>query len=145
MAQNTAPIFAKTPIITWYKIAGVDGATDGTDADVGLAFTGNATNGSFLYKLVVTPRSTSGSTTTSAAAVRVYLNNGSTVGTGTNNVLYKELTIPATAVNVAGTTMVPSFEIPMNIQIPASYRVYVGATALAANTNLDVAAIGGDY
>ena len=138
-------IFTNIPKISWVQVSAADGGTDGTDADVQLVFTADATDGSFLNKLILTPRSTSGSTTTSAAAARVYINNGSTVATGTNNVLVKELTLPATAVNVTGTTMVPSFELPFNYQLPPSYRVYIGITAMAANTNWAVCAIGGDY
>ncbi len=145
MASNLTPKFTNLAQVSWIQVSGVDGGTDGTDADVQLVFTADSTDGSFLSKLVLTPRSTSGSTTTSAAAARVYINNGSTPGTGTNNVLYKEVTLPATAVNVAGTTAVPSFELLLNIQLPASYRVYVGVTAMAANTNWAVAAVGGDY
>lgn len=145
MAATTAPIFTQVPKISWVQVSGVDGGTDGTDADVQLVFTADATDGSYLQKLVLQPRSTSGSTTTSAAAARVYINNGSTVGTASNNVLYREATLPATSVNVAGTTGALAVEIPLNIQLPAGYRVYVGITAIAANTQWAVTGVGGDY
>lgn len=145
MPANNSPIYTNVPQISWVKISAADGGTDGTDADVGLVCTADATDGSFINKLVFQPRSTSGSTTTSAAAARVYINNGSSVGTGTNNVLYKELTLAATAVNVTGTTAALGYELPLNIQLKAGYRIYVGITAIAANTNWDVTAIFGDY
>lgn len=144
MPANTDPIFTLTPQITFAKVSAADGSTDGTDADVKLVCTAGA-NGAFVNKIVLQPRSTSGSTTTSAAAARIYINNGSSVGTGTNNVLYKEVTLPATAVDVAGTTESAGWEIPMNIQLKASYTIYVGVTAMAANTNWDVTTISGDY
>jgi hypothetical protein len=118
---------------------------DGTDADVKLVFTADAVDGNFLYSLKFQPISTSGSTTTSAAAARIYLNNGSTVGTGTNNVLLYEFTLPATAVNVTGTTGVVGVLIPMNMQIQAGYAVYVGITAMAANTQWNIIAETGEY
>ncbi len=145
MAANTSPIFTNIPEISWAKVSGADSSTDGTDADVQLVATAEATDGSFITKLVLQPRSTSGSTTTSAAAARVYINNGSTVGTGTNNVLYKELSLAAIAVNTAATTAALGYELPLNLQLKAGYRLYVGITAMAANTNWDVTAVYGDY
>lgn len=145
MAANTSPIFTNVPQLSFGKVSAADGSSDGTDADVVLVFTADATDGSFISKLVFTPRSTSGSTTTSAAAARIYINNGSTVGTGTNNVLIGELTLPAIGVNLTGTAGIQTFSYPLNFQLPPSYRIYVGITAVAANTNWDVAAIGGSY
>lgn len=145
MAANTSPIFTNVPKISWGKVSAADGSSDGTDADVVLVFTADATDGSYLQKLLFTPRSTSGSTSTSATAARVYLNNGSSVGTGTNNVLIGELTFAAINVNLTSTTGIQTFTFPMNIQIPPGYRIYVGLTAVAANTNWDVVALGGDY
>ena len=145
MAANTSPIFTNVPKISWGKVSAADGSSDGTDADVVLVFTADATDGSYLQKLLFTPRSTAGSTSTSATAARVYLNNGSSVGTGTNNVLIGELTFAAINVNLTSTTGIQTFTFPMNIQIPPGYRIYVGLTAVAANTNWDVVALGGDY
>lgn len=145
MAANTTPIFTNIPKVSWGKISAADTSTDGTDADVVLIFTADATDGSYISKLRLQPRSTTGSTTTSAASARIYINNGSAVGTGTNNVLYGELTLPAVAVNTSATSAAISFDYVMNIQLPASYRIYVGITAMAANTNWDVTSIGGDY
>ena len=144
MAANTSPIFSLTPQLSWVKISAADGSSDGTDADVGLACTAGA-NGSFVNRIIFQPRSTSGSTTTSAAAARIYINNGSTVATGTNNVLLREMTLPALAVDLTKTTEAAGFEVPVNIQLKAAYRIYIGITAIAANTNWDVTVIFGDY
>lgn len=110
-----------------------------------MVFTADATDGSFLQRLILQPISTSGSTTTSAAALRIYLNNGSTVGTASNNQLFKEWSLGAIAVNVSGTTAALGYEIPLNIQVAPGYAIYVGATAMAANTQWNVTSIHGDY
>lgn len=144
MAANTSPIFTLTPKSSWGKVTGVDSGTDGTDADVVLIYTAG-TDGSFIQKLIFQPISTSGSTTTSAAAGRIYINNGSTVGTGTNNLLFKEITLSAQAVNTTATAGVFSFDVPINFQMQASYKLYVGVTAMAANTQWNVLAVSGDY
>jgi len=145
MAANTSPIYTNVPNVSWAKVSAADSSTDGTDADVVLVFTADATDGSFVTRLVFQPRSTSGSTTTSAAAGRIYINNGATVGTGTNNVLFKEILLPATAVNTGATAPAMGYEVSLNMQLPPSYRIYVGVTAVAANTNWDVCAVGGNY
>jgi hypothetical protein len=145
MAANTSPIFTLTPKNGFAKVTGVDGSQDGTDADVKLVFTSDATVGSFFQRLICQPMSTSGSTTTSAAALRVYLNNGSTVGTAANNQLIKEFSLAAIAVNVAGTTASIGYELPFNFQLAPGYAIYVGVTAMAANTQWNVTFIGGDY
>lgn len=145
MAANTSPIFTLTPVNSWGKVTGVDGSADGTDADVVLVFTADATDGSFIQKLILQPISTSGSTTTSAATCRIYINNGSSVGTAGNNLLFLERTLPATAVNVSATAAAIGAEIPLNFQVQAGYRIYVGITAMAANTQWNVLAIAGDY
>lgn len=145
MAANTLPIFSAVGKISWAQITGTDGSQDGTDADVVLVFTADSTNGSFAHKIICQPRSASGSVSFPAGAIRIYLNNGSTNATATNNSLIRELSIPAQTVNVAATTGSPAYEIPLNIQIPPSYRIYVGYSASVANGVLQVTAIGGDY
>lgn len=145
MAQNTAPIFTLTPQISFASITTADTSTDGTGAHVTSICTANATNGSFIQKLVFQPKSTSGSTSTNAAAARIYINNGSTVGTAANNVLFKEVTLPSVAVNTAGTAAAFGLEVPLNIQLKAAYVIYVGITSMAANTDWDITAVLGDY
>jgi len=145
MAAGTSPIFTNVPRNGFAKVTGVDGSMDGIDADVKVVFTAHATNGSFLQRLIMQPISTSGSTTTSAASLRVYLNNGSTVGTAANNQLIKEWSLAAIAVNVAGTTMSTGYELPLNIQIAPGYAIYVGVTAMAANTQWNITSVHGDY
>jgi hypothetical protein len=78
-------------------------------------------------------------------AARIYLNNGSAVSTGTNNVLIGELTFPAISLSPTATTGVQTYTFPLNVQLQAGYRIYVGLTAIAANTNWDVVAFAGDY
>jgi len=145
MAANTQPIYTKTPKNSFTSVTAADGASDGTDADVKLVYSADATNGGYIQRLVCTPRSTSGSTSTSAAVIRVYLNNGSTVGTASNNTLIAEIGVPIMTVNVTATTAVPTFDIPLNFQVQAGYAIYVGVTAVAANTAWQIMAVAGDY
>ena len=145
MAKTATPIFTQSPKNAWSSVTGVDGSADGTDADVKVLFTAGATDGSYVSKLICTPISTSGSTTTSDASLRVYLNNGSTIGTAANNSIILDTALPATAVNVAGTAGAASVIVPLNIPIQAGYKLAVGVTAIAANTAWQVVAIYSDY
>jgi hypothetical protein len=77
-----------------------------------------------------------------ATVIRIFVNNGATNATATNNSLYTEATIASTTLTeVAAQT---DNVITMNISLPATYRVYatIGTTVAAA---LQVSAVGGDY
>ena len=145
MAVTPTPIFTQTPKNGFAKITGVDGSADGTDADVQLVHTAHATNGGFLTALRVIPLSTSGLVVTSAAALRIYLNNGSTVGTASNNQLIFEYTLPITSTNVSATAAAQSFILPLMLPMEAGFRIYAGVTAMTANSQWNVTAIAGDY
>lgn len=117
-------------------------AYDGTEATgtaMALVATAGA-NGSRVEKLIVRIGSTAGGTpsgTTTATMLRVWLNNGSANTTATNNSLVAELAIAAFAVST--TAVSPSYEIPLNITIPASYKIYAGLTAAIGATAAAVA------
>jgi hypothetical protein len=144
MTANTSPIFTLTPKNGYAKATAADATQDGTNANVVSGYTAGA-NGSFVLKLMCQPISTSGSTTTNAAALRIYINNGSTIGTASNNILIKEVTLPATAVNQTGTAEAIGIEVPLNIQLQASYVLAFGVTSFAANTQWNICTIVGDY
>lgn len=150
MPANTSPIFTNVPKISWVDLTAAVNDVTGVSANYGLAFTADATDGSFIQKLVLQPKGTSTSPATfPAGVVRVFINNGSTAGTATNNSLYKEILLPVLTSGLdADTTtlVVQSLDIPLNIQLPPSYRIYIGYTgALSASIILGVTAIGGDY
>ncbi len=145
MARNTSPSFTLVAKNSFAKVTAADALMDGTDADVQLLFTAHATDGSYINRIVAQPISTSGSVTTSVANLRIYLNNGSTVGTASNNQLIQEFQLSATTVNVTGTTASISYTIPLNFQMQAGYRIYCGVTAMAANSQWNLTAIAGDY
>lgn len=137
MVANTQPIFTNIPQIMWGTNAGsvfitsaVIGATvaaayDGTSGAI-LVFSGDATDGSFLQKIICEP----GPGNNVASVVRVILNNGQTFGTATNNALLMSYSLPATTASAG--SMASHIEIPINLQIPASYRVYVVLAAGSA-------------
>lgn len=103
-------------------------ALDGTgtlNTSIWEALIADATNGSYVRSVVAKIISTGVGV---SSVLRLFINNGSTNGTATNNVLYREITIPAVTANQTSAT--PDFEIPFNILLPASYRIlYAFGTA----------------
>lgn len=132
MAANTDPIYTLEPEVANNGTTGMNqlitaAANDytGIDADVSLVFTAGA-NGSFVQRL----RFKAGGTNVATVA-RIYINNGSSPGTATNNQFYGELSLPATTASATVATV--DLDYPMNFAIPATFRIYVGlATAVAA-------------
>lgn len=150
MPSNIDPVYSKAGRFgaggtsTTFKISASTANTnfDGTgtlDTDIWIAFTADATNGSFLRSIKAKIRSTGVGV---ASVLRLFINNGSANGTNTNNALYAELSLPA--ITATQTSATPDFEIPMNIMLPASYRVLYTFGTAPVNVWY-VYGVGGDY
>lgn len=133
MAANTVPIYSRLGDVTNDASTGMNQLVTsaaanytGDGANNSLVFTADATNGGFVQRL----RFKAGGTNVATVA-RIFINNGSSNGTATNNVFYGEVSLPATtATNTAATVDV---DYPMNLALPAGFRIYIGlATAVAA-------------
>lgn len=133
MAANVNPIFTISGDVSNNASTAMNQAItaaaanyDGTGANNSLIFTADATNGSFVQRIRAKAIGTN-----TASVARIFINNGSTVATATNNSFYGEFSLPATTqTNVAATIEI---DYPMNIVLAASFRLYVGiATAVAA-------------
>ena len=137
MPGNTSPIFGKVAHVEWVNgVAAANTAKDGTGT-VDTIFTADATNGSYLQKIVVRPRGTN-----VASVMRFFLNNGASNATPANNVLIAEQFLPATTNTETGA--LAGYEIPINMPVPPGFRVIVTlGTAVAGGYG--VSAWGGDY
>lgn len=136
MAANTAPIFSRTAQVEWGTIDTANTAKDGTGTVV-TVFTADATEGGRVERLKVRAKGTN-----VATALRVWINNGSTNATPANNTLFTEATIAATTLSEVAA--LADNEIPMNLALPAGYKINITiGTTVAAG--LHVTAIGGKY
>ena len=141
MAANTAPIFSNQGSIQWgaAAITAANTAKDGTGTVTTIA-TGNAAGnnaGNFIQKLIARPLGTN-----VATVLRVFINNGSTNATAANNTLIAELSLPATTLTEVAAQ--PDFVLPLNLALPAGYKINVVlGTAVAAGYQVSV--IGGQY
>jgi hypothetical protein len=133
---NTKPIYSAFPIVNWGTVATANTAKDGTGTVV-TVFTADATNGGRIEKLKIRAAGTN-----IATALRVFINNGSTNATATNNTLFTEATIAATTLSEVAA--LADNEITMNLALPAGYKVNITiGTTVAAG--LAVTGVGGKY
>lgn len=132
MVANVAPIYTLTPDVSNNNGTTVGAAMTTATGDY-TGVSGNhilehtaGTNGSRVAKLRFKALGTN-----IATVARIYLNNGSTNGTGSNNTFFGEVSLPATtATNTAGTV---DIDYPMDLALPAGWRIYVGlGTTVAA-------------
>jgi hypothetical protein len=140
MAANTTPIFSKAPIINWSTITAANTALDGTGT-VATCFTADATNGGYVYNLVVKSNTTTA--TSAAATLRIFINNGSTNTTATNNTLYREYTL--TSVTGSATAATLNWEFPLNIMLPAGYKINCTIATVAASSGFALTCLGASY
>ena len=111
-------------------------ALDGTGT-VNTVFIADATNGSYLQKLVFRPRGSN-----IATVARVFINNGLTNATVANNSMIGEVSLPL--VGASATAALTAIELPINMPIPPGYQIFVTfGTAVAGG--YAVTAFGGDY
>jgi hypothetical protein len=87
-----------------------------------LIFTADATNGGFVQRIRLKAIGTN-----IATVARIYINNGSTSATATNNVFYGEVSLPATTATTTAATV--DIDYPMNFALPPGYKLYVGLGA----------------
>lgn len=137
MPGNTTPIFTRVGDIQWDTATAANTTTDLTTGTSYLIFTSDSTNGGYVQKIRFRALGTN-----VATVARVWINNGSTTATAANNTLFDEISLAATT--ISQTSALAVYEIPMNIALPPSYRLYVTlGTAVAAG--YDVTTIAGKY
>lgn len=145
MSANTSPIYTLTPHVGWSTSDG-DGGTNGPVKTGNAALDGTAgtttvftagANGSYVQRVVAHPVGTN-----VATVLRVYINNGSSPSSSVNNVLFNELSIPAST--ASANSALQSSELPVNFALPAGYKLLISlGTTIAAGLVVSVPA--GDY
>lgn len=134
MAQNVAPILvlagnntANNSTTMTVMLDTATGEYTGTSANNKLIHTAGS-NGSYIKKLIFT--GVNGLTSfqnVAAAGARIYLNNGSTNTTATNNQIIGQVALFS---QTTGTTPSPTksavVEYPMDMMIPPNFCIFVG-------------------
>ena len=140
MPANNQPIFTRIGDVQWADAMTVaNTTTDLTSGTIYLAFTADVTNGGYIQRI----RFRTLGTNSNATVARIWVNNGATTATGTNNTLFDEITLPTTTVSqVAGQA---NYELPLNFALPAGYRIYVTLGTAPTSAGWDAIVIGGKY
>ena len=139
MALNTAPIYSGVGDIQWGTTALTAANTtyEASGSNVITAFSASA-SGSFVQRIRF---KASGSTVSTVA--RIFINNGGAITTLTNNVLFDEITLAAVTSGSTAATIV--YELPMNIALPAAYRILATVAVAQPNGGWFTSAVGGSY
>lgn len=134
---NTQPIFTASADTQWAVSAVTANTTkDLSSGTISLVFTAGD-KGGYVQRMRFRALGTN-----IATVARVFINNGATTATASNNVLWDEISLAATS--VSETSALATYEIPLNFALPAGYRLYVTlGTAVAAGYS--ITCIGGKY
>lgn len=141
MTANTAPIYTIAPNLGGIGNAvttAANTAFDGTGTVI-TNFTAGA-NGAYVQNITFNPQGGGGNNV--ATVARIFLNNGSTNATATNNLFIGEVSLIAST--GSATVALPSTVFPLNFPIQAGYKInFCLGTAVA--TGYWAHTVGGDY
>jgi hypothetical protein len=139
MAVNTSPIFSGAGDIEWTTVQTAANTTyDGTIGTPAIVFSASI-DGAFVQRIRFRA---SGSAT--ATVARIFINNGQSTGSLANNVLFDEITLAATTATQTAATA--TYELPLNIALPAGYRILTTlGTVQSAGGGWYATAVGGSY
>jgi hypothetical protein len=134
---NTQPIFTASADTQWAVSAVTANTTkDLSSGTISLVFTAGD-KGGYVQRMRFRALGTN-----IATVARVFINNGATTATASNNVLWDEISLAATS--ISETSALATYEIPLNFALPAGYRLYVTlGTGVAAGYS--ITCIGGKY
>ena len=139
MAVNTSPIFSGAGDIEWTTVQTAANTTyDGTIGTPAIVFSASI-DGAFVQRIRFRA---SGSAT--ATVARIFINNGQSTGSLGNNVLFDEITLAGTTVSQTAATA--TYELPLNIALPAGYRILTTlGTVQSTGGGWYAVAVGGSY
>jgi hypothetical protein len=139
MALNTNPIYSGVGDIQWGATALVAANTtyEASGSNVLTVFS-SSVSGSFVQRVRF---KASGSTV--ATVARLFINNGASSITSSNNILFDEITLPAITSGSTAATAV--FELPFNVALPAAYRILATTATAQTQGGWYVSAVGGSY
>ena len=136
---NNQPIFSKVGDIQWSG-ASASAANTTKDLTTGTTYSvfhADPTSGGYVQRIRFRPLGTN-----AATVARIWINNGSSTGVASNNVLFDEVSLSATTISETSANSL--VELPLNFALPPGYKIFVtlGSTASAGYA---VSVIGGKY
>jgi hypothetical protein len=136
-ALNTSPIYTASGDTQWAVSATTANTTkDLTSGTIFTVFTASE-NGGYVQRIRFKPLGNN-----VATVARVWINNGLSTTTSANNTYWDDISLPSTTVSEISAQ--PTFELPLNMALPAGYTILVTlGTAVVAGYTITV--IGGKY
>jgi hypothetical protein len=114
MAANTSPIYPLTPKVGFAVHTAANTNLDGTGTVATLATAG--ADGAIVRSVTFQAQGTN-----VATVARLFINNGSTTATATNNTHFLDVTLPATT--ASATTALTPITVNLNIMLQATYTI----------------------
>ena len=134
---NTQPIYTASADTQWIGAATVANTTkDLSSGTAYLAFTASATGG-YVQRMRFRANGSN-----AATVARVFINNGGVTGTTANNILWDEISLPATTNSEV--SALPTYELPLNFALPPTYRLFVTLGTVVVG-GYSITVIGGKY
>jgi hypothetical protein len=135
---NTQPIYTASADTQWIGSVTVANTTkDLTSGTAYLVFTASEPGGGYVQRIRFRPLGTN-----AATVARIFINNGDVTGTTSNNILWDEISLPATTNSEV--SALPTYELPLNFALPPSYRLFVTLGTVVVG-GYGITVIGGKY
>jgi pyruvoyl-dependent arginine decarboxylase (PvlArgDC) len=149
MGGNAQPQFTRNGNITPVAVTAANTSSQGGGTiatDIFLAFTADATNGSYVEYVRLMPTSSAAATATNATTARIFLSTKTSGATSSaNTFLIAEVSLPSVTAD-STTVGVAPIDVPIGFRLPAGNTLLVtNHIAPAANTAWVATAVGGDY
>lgn len=137
---NSLPIYTRIADVQWSVSANTANTTvDLTTGTSYQVFSADTTQGGYVQRIRFRPLGTN----LAATVARVFINNGSTTATASNNTLWDEITLPATS--VTQTAAQANYELPLNMALPPNYRLFITLGTAPNAAGWIATVIGGKY
>ena len=134
---NTQPIYTSSGDTQWVVSATTANTTkDLTSGTIFTVFTASETGG-YVQRIRFKPLGAN-----AATVARVWINNGGDTTTAANNTLWDDISLPITSASEVAAQ--PTFELPLNIALPAGYRIMVTLGTVVSG-GYTITVIGGKY
>ena len=149
MAANVLAAFTKSGKIGRVELGAVNTKSDGSGTigtDLWLAFTADATNGSYVRFVRFLATATVAATAMTPTTLRVFISTAASgATTAANTTLWAEVALTGQTADHSTNATFP-VDVPMNIWLPAGATILVSNHVVAAaNTKVAALVVAGDY
>jgi hypothetical protein len=148
MPGNPTPIYSRVGAYGQTRLNAALTASNGVGTvgtDIFLAFTADATNGSFVQRVRWSATANVAPTATTATVGRIYISSSNTVANTATCSLFQEVALPSVYAANATVASYP-IDVPMNIALPPGHAILVSTHGpVVPNTAWVASVFAGNY